>query len=229
MRRRHLSLNTQAAKLKLERAAQTLLHADSVDDLYMALASRRVALKQLLDLLAPPVPPAVSGDTKAPAATPVAGVARSTSGVYVDGLDMPANLAMCCSPVRGDDVIGYVTRGRGVSVHRVDCPNVKHLMTKQSQRFVNVTWDAPSGELFPVDFEIIGVDRPGLLKDVLDVIAAMNKSANRVSADVQSASSARIHFRIDVKDQAEIEHVRENVLRIPDVTRIYRSRPGLKA
>jgi GTP pyrophosphokinase len=227
MRRRHLSLNSQAAKTRLEQAARTLLHADSVDDLYMALASRRIALKQLLDLLAPaPEPGAVTAPA---AASTQPGALRSISGVFVDGLDMPANLAQCCSPVRGDDVIGYVTRGRGVSVHRVDCPNVKHLMTRQSERFVNVTWDAPSGELFPVDFEIIGVDRPGLLKDVLDVIAAMNKSANRVSADVQNATSARIHFRIDVKDQAEIEHVRENVLRIADVTRIYRSRPGLKA
>jgi GTP diphosphokinase / guanosine-3',5'-bis(diphosphate) 3'-diphosphatase len=72
-------------------------------------------------------------------------------------------------PVRGDDVIGYITRGRGVTVHRIDCPNVKHLMQAEPERFVQVTWDAPAGEVFAVDFEILGVDRPGLLKDVLDV------------------------------------------------------------
>ena len=151
------------------------------------------------------------------------------SGVYVDGLDMPANLANCCSPVRGDDVIGYITRGRGVSVHRIDCPNLRHLRNTQPERFVNVSWDTPSGEIFPVDFEIIGVDRPGLLHDVLSVLAGMNKSASRVTAAVPNSSNARIHFRVDVRDHGEIQHIRENVLRIPDVTEIYRSRPGLKA
>lgn len=79
-----------------------------------------------------------------------------------------------------------------------------------------------------MDFEVIGVDRPGLLMDVLDVIASMNKSASRVTADVQDSTSARIHFRIDVKDQSEVDRVKDTVLRIADVTRIYRSRPGLK-
>jgi len=87
----------------------------------------------------------------------------------------------------------------------------------------------PSGEVFPVDFEIVAVDRPGLLKDVLDVIAGMNKSATRVAADVQSATQARIHFRVDVRDQGEIEFIKDTVARIADVTRIYRSKPGLKA
>ena len=132
-------------------------------------------------------------------------------------------------PVRGDEVVGYVTRGRGITVHRCDCTNVKHLQRKEGERFVSVTWDTPSGEVYPVDFEVIGVDRPGLLINVLDVIAGMNKSASRVTADVQDSTSARIHFRIDVKDQGEVDRVKDAVLRVSDVTRIYRSRPGLKA
>ena len=84
------------------------------------------------------------------------------------------------------------------------------------------------GEVFPVDFEVVAMDRPGLLKDVLDVISNMNKSASRVAADVSNTLSARIMFRVDVKDHAEIEFIKENVARIPDVTRVYRSMPGLK-
>jgi len=195
-------------------------------ELYIALASRRIQPKQLLEVLAPDAFPARTGVTPLPA---LPTKPRSISGVYVDELDMPANLAQCCSPVRGDDVIGYITRGRGVSVHRIDCPNVRHLRSVEPGRFVNVSWDAPSGDVFAVDFEIIGVDRPGLLQDVLAVISSMNKSASRVTADVQNATSARIHFRIDVRDQDEIQHVRDNVMRIKDVTQIYRARPGLKA
>ncbi|MDZ7800499.1 MAG: bifunctional (p)ppGpp synthetase/guanosine-3',5'-bis(diphosphate) 3'-pyrophosphohydrolase [Trueperaceae bacterium] len=224
LRRHKLGIAPYTTRAKLEKATEELIGSDNPDDLYLALANRRLHPRQAVEALAPetaqdrkPTLPAPPTDTK------------SVSGVFVDGLDSPANLAQCCSPVRGDDVVGYITRGRGVSVHRVDCPNVRHLMTSEPERFVNVTWDTPSGEVFPVDFEVVAVDRPGLLKDVLDVIAGMNKSATRVEADVQSATEARIHFRVDVRDQGEITFIKDTVGRIADVTRIYRSKPGLKA
>jgi len=203
--------------------AKKLLNVDNTEELLLALESGRLSAKHVVEALVPDL-------VKERRPSPVTEAPRkSVSGVYVDGLDAPANLARCCSPVRGDDVIGYITRGRGISVHRVDCPNVKHLMLTDHDRFVQVMWDAPAGEVFAVDFEVIGMDRPGLLKDVLDVISGMNKSANRVAADVQGAMRARIMFRVDVKDQAEIEFIKEGVARIADVTRVYRSKPGLKA
>jgi len=223
LRRRSLPVAKLMSRAKLEEVAKKLLNVDNTEELLLALESGRLSAKHVVEALVPDLvkerrPPPSS---EAPR--------KSVSGVYVDGLDAPANLARCCSPVRGDDVIGYITRGRGISVHRVDCPNVKHLMLTDHDRFVQVMWDAPAGEVFAVDFEVIGMDRPGLLKDVLDVISGMNKSANRVAADVQGAMRARIMFRVDVKDQAEIEFIKEGVARIADVTRVYRSKPGLKA
>lgn len=223
LRRRSLPVAKLTTKAKLEEVTKQLLHADSQDDLFLSIESGRLSPKHVVEAL---VPELVTERKKSPVTEQPK---KSISGVYVDGLDAPANLAKCCSPVRGDDVIGYVTRGRGISVHRVDCPNVKHLMLTENDRFVNVTWDAPSGEVFPVDFEVVGIDRPGLLKDVLDVISDMNKSASRVAADVQSAMQARIMFRVDVKDHAEIEFIKDRVGSIADVTRVYRSKPGWKA
>ncbi len=223
LRRRQLAIAANTTRAKLERAARDLLSSDSIDDLYLALASKRLHPKQVVEVL---VPESIDRTPDKPTHVPER---KSVSGVFVDGLDSPANLAQCCGPVRGDDVVGYITRGRGVSVHRVDCPNVRHLMQSEPERFVNVTWDLPSGEVFPVDFEVTGVDRPGLLKDVLDVLQGMNKSASRVSADVQSATQARIHFRVDVRDQNEIEFIKDTMGRIADVTRVYRAKPGLKA
>jgi guanosine-3',5'-bis(diphosphate) 3'-pyrophosphohydrolase len=220
LRRKHLSVAHYTGK-RLEVAARRLIGADSVDELYLALYAKRITSKQILSELLPEAPKPSPKTLPTPK--------RGTGGIYLDGLDAPAKLAQCCSPVRGDEVIGYVTRGRGVTVHRHNCPNVKHLLRKEGERLVNVTWDAPTGEVYPVDFEVIGVDRPGLLMNVLDVIAGMNKSATRVAADVQNSTSARIHFRIDVKDQTEVDRVKDAVLRVSDVTRIYRSRPGLKA
>ncbi|MCO5174263.1 MAG: bifunctional (p)ppGpp synthetase/guanosine-3',5'-bis(diphosphate) 3'-pyrophosphohydrolase [Trueperaceae bacterium] len=223
LRRRSLPVAKLTSRAKLEEVAKQLINAESVDELLLAIDASRVSAKAVVEAL---VPDLVKERRPSPAAE---APKKSVSGVYVDGLDAPANLARCCSPVRGDDVIGYITRGRGISVHRVDCPNVKHLMLTEQDRFVQVTWDAPAGEVFAVDFEVLGIDRPGLLKDVLDVISGMNKSASRVAADVQGAMRARIMFRVDVKDQAEIEFIKESVGRIADVTRVYRSRPGLKA
>src|SRR5690606_11868778 len=177
LRRRSLPVAKLTTKDKLQGMADKLLHSDSPDDLFLAIESQRLSPKHVVEAL---VPELATERRKSPVHE---APKKSVSGVFVDGLDAPANLAKCCSPVRGDDVIGYVTRGRGISVHRVDCPNVKHLMLTEHDRFVQVTWDAPSGEVFPVDFEVIGIDRPGLLKDVLDVISDMNKSASRVAAD----------------------------------------------
>lgn len=223
LRRRSLPVAKLTTKAKLEEVAKKLLNMDSQDDLFLAIDSQRLSPKHVVEALVPEL----AAERKKSPVTELP--KKSISGVYVDGLDAPANLAKCCSPVRGDDVIGYVTRGRGISVHRVDCPNVKHLMLTENDRFVNVTWDAPAGEVFPVDFEVVGIDRPGLLKDVLDVISDMNKSASRVAADVQSAMQARIMFRVDVKDHAEIEFIKDRVGSIADVTRVYRSKPGWKA
>ncbi len=224
LRRRQLPISRYTTKAKLEGVARSLLKSDLLDDLFLALASRRLLGKQVVESL---VPELASSERSRPAE--LAPVRRGVNGIFVNGLDAPAKLAQCCLPVRGDDVLGYITRGRGVSVHRIDCPNARHLIGQDGGRIVNVTWDAPSGEVFPVDFEITAVDRPGLLKDVLNVIAAMNKSASRVNAAVQGTSFARIHFRVDVKDQGEVDFIKDNIERIADVTRIYRAKPGLKA
>lgn len=224
LRRRQLPVASLTSKGKLEQTARKLVNGETADELLLALSNKRITAKQVVEALAPDT----AQKAPSPKTPPVREPKRGPGGIYLDGIDAPAKLSQCCSPVRGDDVVGYITRGRGVSVHRVDCPNVKHLMQKDSDRVVNITWDAPSGEVYPADFEIIAVDRPGLLKDVLDVIANMNKSASRVDADVQDSSHARIHFRVDVRDQVEVDFIKDNVLRIPDVTRIYRAKPGIK-
>ena len=222
LKRKHLPLAQYTSKAKLEAVANELLHAETVDDLYLAIDAKRLSPKQIIEVLAPETREKKL-ELPAPQTT-----RKSISGVYVDGLDAPAKLSLCCSPVRGDDIVGYITRGRGVSVHRVDCPNVKRLMQDQRERFMTVSWEAPEGEVFAVDFEVLAIDRSGLLKDILAVLATMNKSASRVSADVRG-STARVHFRVDVKDHEEINHIKENVSRVADVTDVYRVKPGIKA
>jgi len=225
LRRKKLSIKEYTSKANLQKVSKELLNSEYVDDLYLALDSKRISGKQIIEILAPEI----YKDRLEPQKPKVAKPQSKIGGIYAEGLDVPANLAKCCSPVRGDDVIGYITRGRGVSVHRINCPNVKHLLKTQKERFLNVTWNAPADDVFLADFEVLAVDRPGLLKDVLDVIAGMNKSASRVTADVHDSSSARIHFRVDVKDNAEINIIKSNIMRIADVSDVYRVKPGIKS
>ena len=224
LRRKQLPLKHLTTKGKLEKATMEVLGSDNIDDLYLGLASRRVHARQVVEALAPET--AQDREPSRPTHAPPAQERRRRVRRRPRHARQPGEVLQPRPRRRRG---GLHHRGRGVSVHRVDCPNVRHLMQSEPERFVSVTWDTPSGEVFPVDFEIVAVDRPGLLKDVLDVISGMNKSASRVTADVQSATQARIHFRVDVRDQGEIEFIKDTVGRIADVTRIYRSKPGLKA
>ena len=223
LRRKHLGIQQYMSKTKLEAVSKTLLKADSADDLFLAISAKRLPTKQVLEELAPEL------RSKTPSTPAQPSIKRGIGGIFVEGLDAPAKLAQCCSPVRGDDVIGYITRGRGVTVHRIACPNVKHLSLSQKERFINASWDAPGDEVFSADFEVLAVDRPGLLKDILDIIATMNKSASKVAADVYDTMTARIHFRVDVRDDKEIQFIKENVAKVRDVTRVYRAKPGIKS
>jgi GTP diphosphokinase / guanosine-3',5'-bis(diphosphate) 3'-diphosphatase len=222
LRRKHLGISQYLTKTKLEAVSKTLLRSDSIEDLYLAISSKRLPTKQIIEALAPELL------SKTPSTPAAQSVKRGIGGIFIEGIDAPAKLAQCCSPVRGDDVMGYITRGRGVTVHRINCPNVKHLIKSQKERFISAAWDAPGDEVFSVDFEVMAVDRPGLLKDILDIIATMNKSASRVAADVYDAMSARIHFRVDVKDYKEIQFIKDNVSKVRDVTHVYRAKPGIK-
>ncbi|MEM7737002.1 MAG: bifunctional (p)ppGpp synthetase/guanosine-3',5'-bis(diphosphate) 3'-pyrophosphohydrolase [Deinococcota bacterium] len=224
LRRKQLPVKESLTRPKLEDAAKTLLMSDSADDLLLAIHSKRLTLRQVIETLCPQIrDKKPDGRHKTPLTSK-----QSRASIYLDDLDVPSKLAQCCSPVRGDEVIGYITRGRGVSVHRLDCPNARRLMQKEAERIVTVLWAASADELYPVDFEIVGVDRPALLQDILAVIARMNKSAMRVTAGVRDNTQAQIHFRVDVKNQQEIEHIKESVGKIDDVTQVYRARPGLK-
>ena len=224
LRRRSLPVAKNMTKAKLEPVAKKLLNTDSIDDLYLALDSGRITPKAIVNILAPEVLEPAQ-ETQPAKKRP----AESLLGIFVDGIDAPAKLAQCCSPVRGDEVIGYVTRGRGLTVHRLDCPNVKHLMQSDAQRFVTVTWDPHGSDSFPVDFEVVAIDRPGLLKDLLDVLDGLKKSAMRVNADVSSSGAeAKIQFRVEVRDQEEVDLIRSATSRIPDVREVFRNSPGVR-
>lgn len=142
----------------------------------------------------------------------------SSGGVMVKGMqDILVRFSRCCHPVPGDPIVGYVTRGRGVSIHHPDCPNIQNHRAEDG-RIIEVSWDAVDAAAYPVELEISAYDRPGLLSDIAKIVAEAHSNILFASArgDVL-AGRALIDLVIEVKNLAEYEGIRRKILRVSDV------------
>lgn len=143
---------------------------------------------------------------------------RSTQGIRVKGIEnLLVRLAHCCNPVPGDPIIGYITRGRGVSVHRTDCRNIFSYQKEESERLVEVAWDREFKEPFQVKLEINGMDRAGLLSEVMNILSEMKISAKWVNARGKKDHGAVIGLVIEVKGLKQLEYITNKIRRIKDV------------
>ena len=151
---------------------------------------------------------------------------NSDSGVLVRGApDILVKLAKCCTPVPGDDIVGFVTRGAGVSVHRSDCKNVAELLT-EPERMIDVEWAPSSKSLFLVQIQVEALDRAGLLSDVTRVLS--ENHVNILSATVSTSSErlALSRFVFEMGDTTHLDRVLNAVRRIDAVYDVYRVNSG---
>ena len=151
---------------------------------------------------------------------------RNSCGVVVkDDPDLLVHLAHCCNPVAGDEIVGFITRGRGVSVHRANCPNVKGLMA-HPERLIEVAWDTSGATQFQVEIVVEATDRIGLLKDV--TIAIGDAGGNILSAATQVSSDgfARLRFLVHISDASLLDPLLAAVSRVPSVYDARRIMPG---
>lgn len=150
-------------------------HCNDINELYFAIANKNPVPGAIIDFL---------GLRKKPKKIRTANrsVNDDHSPVYVSGIDnLAVSLAKCCTPVPGDDIVGYVTKGKGVTVHRADCPNI----AKEQKRLIPVYWkDDMSNSIYPVDVEIFASDRTGLLNDILTLLASKNIAVSDLKAHV---------------------------------------------
>ncbi|MFM6980791.1 MAG: RelA/SpoT family protein [Micrococcales bacterium] len=144
------------------------------------------------------------------------------SGVLVRGSDdVMVKLARCCTPVPGDDIVGWVTRGAGVSVHRSDCTNVDNLK-EQPERLIEVAWASASKSLFLVQIQIEALDRSGLLSDVTRVLAEHHVNILSASVSTRADRVALSRFVFEISDPSQLEHLLNAVRRIEAVYDVYR-------
>jgi GTP pyrophosphokinase len=150
---------------------------------------------------------------------------RSPEGIQIQGMgNLMIRLAKCCQPVPGEQIVGMVTRGRGLSVHRVDCPNVFEDRVPAERR-VELSWDVPDTRAFVVKLLVFGDDRKGMLADLAQAVA--EAGTNIVNADIRAVDGdARGTFLVEVNNLSHLQHVIKAMGRVKGVRAVERSTTG---
>ncbi|KOF55926.1 (p)ppGpp synthetase [Clostridium sp. DMHC 10] len=145
-------------------------------------------------------------------------------GITVKGVsDVLVRFAKCCNPVPGDAIIGYITKGRGVSVHRTDCSNMNNLIKEDSSRIIEVNWGKAKNESYIAELEIRGDDRQGLLADVVEVITAMNISMDSINAKTSKNNSAFVNVKMKIQDVEHLAILMKKIKKLNGITDVYRT------
>ena len=148
----------------------------------------------------------------------------STSGVIVKGIDnCLVKLSKCCNPVPGDEIVGYITKGRGVSVHRKDCKNVKDLFSEEN-RMIDVSWYTDKPSSYNVDIAIFSNDRDGLLADIIATVTAEKTPMISVTSKVSKERIVLTELTIEVSNVAQLNNVQKALRKIDSVYDVQRNK-----
>ena len=151
---------------------------------------------------------------------------KDNPGVIVKGADnLMIKLSRCCNPVPGDEIVGFITKGRGISVHRCDCSNVTSLPESERARFIDVEWeDLKVGKSYDADICILGSDRRGILSDVSRVCDDMDINLIGVNAKTNKDGSMMMTITLSISSTQQMQKVLRNMRNIPGVTQVYRAK-----
>ncbi len=217
----------------LQREGRTALKLDELaaklgfkgaDALFEVVGKDEYSLRNIEQLLKPAEPPAPEAE-----AIPVKRARGAEGGVLVVGVEsLLTSLARCCRPAPPDAIGGYVTRGKGVAVHRANCPNFRHMHERQPDRVIPVAWGAAPRDreaAYPVDVLVEAADRPGLLRDISEVFS--KDKLNVIGVHTQSVrdvtgGTAFMTFTVEVGDALRLGAVLRSVTQVPGVRRARR-------
>ncbi|QNO15747.1 bifunctional (p)ppGpp synthetase/guanosine-3',5'-bis(diphosphate) 3'-pyrophosphohydrolase [Alkalicella caledoniensis] len=144
----------------------------------------------------------------------------STQGVRIKGVDnLLIRFSKCCKPVPGDEIVGYITRGRGVSIHRKDCTNIS---PDDVDRFIEVEWDVEKKQSYPVELSIFAWDRKGLLQEVMNTVSEGKANIVAVSGKGKDDGTASIRLTVEITDTSHLEKVKDRLRSIQSVFDVVR-------
>lgn len=194
-------LSTTAVANRIMEAADLLKKDEQEENLEKALASKKEQAKPAM-------------------------LVKHKDGVLVEGADnMLFRLAHCCTPVPGDDIIGYITKGRGISVHRKDCHNITKNKNMQ-ERLIKVEWDEDHSEdvVYDVELTITGYERNGLLNEIIQVLSPLTKTISNINGNIDPQThTAKIIVRIGILNVQDLTLIKDKIKSIPDVYTVERT------
>ena len=218
----------EAVEKLLQREGKTAMKLDDLaaqlgfkaaDDLFEVVGKDELSLRTIENMLKPPEPAPTQDDyvlAKKPRAASTASNARNGSVLVVGMGSLLTQLAKCCKPAPPDDILGFVTKGKGVSVHRSDCSNFRNMASGSPNRVIDVQWNSPKnadGAAYAVDVAIEATDRQGLLRDISEVFS--KEKMNVIGVQTQSindkrdnrSGTARMTFTVEVAQSGRLKQV----------------------
>src|SRR5437773_5189515 len=192
-----------------------------VDDLYADIGYGKLGARQVLSKLAPSVPVRFSEPSRISRTIKRAlGLSRDAA-IQVHGYDdVLVYRAKCCNPIRGEEIVGYITRGKGIAVHSKSCPNVQNLLY-DAERRIEVEWAGPKYTLYPVKLTLLTEDRQGMLADVTSAISGVRSNIQNIEARTGD-NKASIEVTLDIVDLRHLEQIVSSLKRINGVFEVER-------
>jgi GTP pyrophosphokinase len=186
-----------------------------LDDLFEAIGHGKYSAGQvagrLIKTVAPEPEPVTELEVKPP---------KDLGPIRIKDLqDLLIRLASCCQPIPGDAIIGYITRGKGVTIHRADCP---YLARTESFRQIPAEWDGHQQKLYPAKIQVVTVDKPGMLADITGALKAADVNVTQASVETTADHRGIANFTVQVADQQHLERVLAAIKRLKDVISVRR-------
>ncbi len=228
LRREGLPISSSLSSAALQ-AVLEQLHLENTDGLYVAIDSHQVSAQSVIQRMTREM---AGGDVEQLPTTVARAPAthrsnRKSSGVFVEGLDdVMITLARCCSPVPGDAIMGFITQGRGVSVHRDDCSNAVALAQRLGERVIDVEWDGAGRGQYRVTLEIMAFDRARLLYDTSKVFAEFHLNIISSSSTTSGTRIVRMLFDVELVDPAHLNSLLSGLKSVDGVFDAFRQLPG---
>lgn len=192
----------------------------SEDQLIVSIGSGKLSIRDILTKIAPQEDTELLG--KAAEEKRFSFIRQESKNIRLQGISsVMTNFGKCCNPIPGDDMIGFITRGRGITVHRSNCPSLP-LLNEDSDRLVPIEWETNRNEYFNVRLKVVGQDRRGWLKDITETLSSMKVNIN--SVDVRTIETiATAHFVLQFNNVKQLNRLMKKLTKIPNIDSVERS------
>ncbi|MBI3994360.1 MAG: bifunctional (p)ppGpp synthetase/guanosine-3',5'-bis(diphosphate) 3'-pyrophosphohydrolase, partial [Nitrospirae bacterium] len=218
---RHNLSSTEAFKPDRMTALTKEFGIATPEDLLVAIGYGRITTEQVIRALQP-----AAAMKEGLADKLIRKIGIRPTGVKIKGIgDLLVHLSKCCNPVPGDSIIGFVTRGRGLSVHSVDCPNIDEL-DYDKDRIVEVHWDTQDATPYSVKITVLTVDRPGMLASVSAAITSAKANISHADITTTEDRRATLNFVVEILNAGHLAKVLKSVEAVDGVVQAKRVRPG---